>query len=136
MTIMPIALVGGLMPNWVFEHFGTLLAAAGVAFAPLCGIQIVDYYVLRRRKLDVRAIYTRSPDGAYHYWNGINPAAIIAQAIGCATYIYLLNPVTYESHGPYRFVTASLPAALAAAVIYAAVTKLVVIPAGWGGYRR
>ena len=56
--------------------------------------------------------------------------------VGCSSYIYLLNPITYESHGPFRFLTASLPSTLLAAVVYLAVTRLFVIPAGRGGYSR
>jgi NCS1 family nucleobase:cation symporter-1 len=53
---------------------------------------------------------------------------------GCGTYRYLLNPITYESNSPYEFVTASLPAAFIAGLVYYVLTKLVVKPAGKGGY--
>ena len=56
-TITPVALVGILIPELFFAKFGNFLAFIGVAFAPLCGIQIVDYFLLRRRRLDVRALY-------------------------------------------------------------------------------
>jgi NCS1 family nucleobase:cation symporter-1 len=91
---------------------------------------------VRRRRIDIRAIFDRSPSGRYYFWAGINPAAVVAMIVGCSAYIYLLNPITYESHGPFRFVTASLPATLLAAVAYVAVTRLIVIPAGRGGYTR
>ena len=34
-----------------------------MAFAPLCGIQIFDYYFLRGRKIDIRAMFVGAPDG-------------------------------------------------------------------------
>jgi NCS1 family nucleobase:cation symporter-1 len=43
--------------------------------------------------------------------------------------------MTYVSHAPYQYLTASLPTALVAAVVYWLVTKLVVMPAQRGGYR-
>jgi NCS1 family nucleobase:cation symporter-1 len=133
-AITPIALVGTLIPEWVFDHFGTLLAFSGVGFAPIAGIQIADYFVLRRRRVDIRAIYDPEPTGKYSYWAGVNPAAVIAMAAGCATYVYLLNPMTYESHGPFRFLTASLPAVFVAACLFIAITVLYVVPAKRGGY--
>jgi NCS1 family nucleobase:cation symporter-1 len=133
-TISPVALIGIFIPEFVFSRFGTINALIGVAFAPLCGIQIVDYYLLRRRRIDIRAIFDRSPGSPYHYWAGINPAAIAAMIVGCSAYIWLLNPVTYESHGPFRLLTASLPSTLLAAVVYVVVTRLIVIPATRGGY--
>ena len=56
-TILPVAFLGVFVPELVFNKFGTILALIGVCFAPLCGIQIADYYFLRRRRIDVRAIY-------------------------------------------------------------------------------
>jgi NCS1 family nucleobase:cation symporter-1 len=135
-TIMPVALVGVLIPELFFARFGAFLAFIGVGFAPLCGIQIADYYVLRRRHIDIRAIYDRSAAGAYAFWAGFNPVAIMALVVGCGVYIYLLNPLTYESHGPYRLLTASLPAALVSGVLYTLLTRLLVVPAGRGGYGR
>jgi len=50
--------------------------------------------------------------------HGFNPAAVVALALGCAVYMGLLNPLTFASSGPYKFLTASLPAALCAGVAY------------------
>jgi NCS1 family nucleobase:cation symporter-1 len=134
LPLMPVALVGMLIPDLFFAHFGAFLAFMGVAFAPLCGIQIADYYFIRRRRIDIRAIYDQSPAGRYRYWAGVNPAAIVALAFGCAVYLYLLNPLTFESHGPYRWVSASVPAAVLSGCLYMALTYLFVIPARRGGY--
>ena len=133
-TIAPVALIGVFIPEFVFAHFGSILALIGLTFSPLCGIQIADYYLLRRRSVDIRAIYDYRPSGRYFYWGGFNPAAVMAMVCGCATYCYLLNPLTYVSHGPYRFLTASLPAAAVAAMVHILITRFVVIPAGLGGY--
>ena len=133
-TIMPVALIGVFIPEFVFSRFGSILALIGVAFAPLCGIQIADYYFLRKRRVDVRAVFERGAGGKYYFWAGFNPAAVIALATGCALYVYLLNPITYKSHTPYQFMTASLPTTLLSAMVYIIVTRLVVIPSGRGGY--
>jgi NCS1 family nucleobase:cation symporter-1 len=133
-TIMPVAFLGVFVPELVFNKFGTILALVGVCFAPLCGIQIADYYVLRHRRIDIRAIFETRPGSRYYFWGGVNPAAVVALLVGIALYVYLLNPLTYESHGPYRFLTASLPTTLLSALVYIAITRLVVAPAGRGDY--
>jgi len=133
-TITPVALVGIFIPELFFAKFGNFLAFIGVAFAPLCGIQIIDYFVLRRRRIDIRAVYADQPSQPYYFWRGVNPAAMLALAAGCGTYILLLNPLTYESWAPYRFLTASLPSVAAAAVVHFLASQFV-IRAGRGGYR-
>ncbi|HEX3848490.1 MAG TPA: cytosine permease [Steroidobacteraceae bacterium] len=134
-TIAPVALVGIFIPELFFAKFGNFLALIGVAFAPLCGIQIVDYFVLRRRRIDIRAIYSESPRSAYYFWAGVNPAALAALAAGCLTYISILNPLTYTSAAVYPYVTASLPSACAAAAVHL-LLSLPVRRSGRGGYAQ
>jgi len=133
-TVTPVALVGIFIPELFFAKFGNFLAFIGVAFAPLCGIQIVDYFLLRRRRIEIRAIYADQLGQPYSFWRGVNPAALLALAAGCAVYVVLLNPLTFESRGPYAYLTASLPSAAAAALVYSCAT-LLVMRAGRGGYR-
>jgi nucleobase:cation symporter-1, NCS1 family len=133
--LVPVFAVGLFIPDVFFNNFGTFLAFIGVFFAPLCAIQIVDYFFLRGQRINIRGVYQRDEGTPYAYWGGFNPAAILGMAAGFATYLYLLNPVTYASHWPYEYVTASLPTALVGGVVYLIVTLLVVKPAGKGDYR-
>jgi NCS1 family nucleobase:cation symporter-1 len=134
LAIGPVALVGLFIPDLFFANFGTFLAFIGLAFAPLCGIQITDYYFLRKRQISIRCIFSNGTHSSYWFTGGFNLASIVAMIAGCGTYRYLLNPITYESNSPYEFVTASLPAAFIAGLVYYVLTKLVVKPAGKGGY--
>lgn len=134
-SILPVIVIGIFFPNWVFDNFGTFVAYIGVFFAPLCGIQIIDYFLLRRGRISIRGLYIKGPDAPYSYWFGINPAAIVGMAVGVYVYLYLLNPITYEIKDPFALVGASVPAAALAAVAYAVVTLVVVRPLRKGGYR-
>jgi NCS1 family nucleobase:cation symporter-1 len=134
LAIVPVAVVGIFLPDLFFDNFGVFLAFIGVFFAPLCAIQIVDYLILRRQKIDIRAVYLTDPGSAYGYWAGVNPAAILAMAAGFFTYIYLLDPISYASRSPYEYLTASLPTAVVGGAVYWLVTVLVVRPARRGGY--
>ena len=124
LTIAPVVVIGTLIPELFFAKFGTFLAFIGVGFAPLCGIQIADYFIWRRRHVSLRGIYERDRAGPYAYFRGFNPAAVVALALGCAVYMALLNPLTFVSHGPYKFLTASLPAALSAGVAYLVASRV------------
>lgn len=138
LSLAPVFAIVILMPNLFFDNFGTFLAFVGVSFAPLCGIQIADYYGLRRQRggVDVKAMFLTGPGTKYHFWGGINPAGFLGIAAGFAAYLYLLNPLTYQSHFPYQYVSASFPSALVAAVVYLLVTRWLVLPSGRGGYQH
>ncbi len=133
-SIVPVVIVGAFVPNLFFNNFGSFLAFIGVFFSPLCAIQIVDYLLLRKQKLDIRGLYDGSDTAPYYYWFGLNPAAIAGMLAGFATYIYLLNPISYVSRSPYEYVTASLPTAVVGGLVYYLVTIALVKPAGKGGY--
>lgn len=134
LALVPVAFVGIVFPEEFFSSFGTFLAFVGVCFAPLCAIQIADMFLLRGNKLDIRGIYEDGPGSPYEFWGGINPAGLAGMAGGCATYLYLLNPVTYASRWPYEYTTASLPAAFVAAAVYVLVAIAFVRPLGKGDY--
>jgi NCS1 family nucleobase:cation symporter-1 len=135
LSIAPVAVVGVVIPELFFANFGTFLAFIGVSFAPLCGIQIVDYYVLRKRRVSVRGLFETGTQSDYRFWGGFNIASLIAMAVGVGCYLYLLNPLTYVSRWPYELLTASLPTAAVAALVYWIVTLAIVKPAGKGDYK-
>ena len=59
--------------------FGWLVGYSGL-LGPIAGVMIADYFVVRKRQLDLPALYQRG--GAYEYRNGINPRALAALATG------------------------------------------------------
>lgn len=52
---------------------GAILSAVG-------GIMVADHYLLRRRRLDVPALF--DPEGPFRFANGFNPAGLIAWLVG------------------------------------------------------
>ena len=54
----------------------TWLVGYSALLGPIGGILIADYFVLRRRHLNVEALY--DPNGEYRYSNGISWAALVA----------------------------------------------------------
>ena len=52
----------------------TWLVGYSALLGPIAGILIADYFVLRRTRLDVAALY--DPNGPFRYRNGFSPAGI------------------------------------------------------------
>jgi len=123
-------------PAAVYDNYGRFLSWGAVVLAPQCGVQLVDYYILRRRQLHVRDLFLPPSESRYGYWKGVNVAAFVAVAAGAVTYSLLLNPVSYEPSELFRYTTASIPAFLVAGLVHYVLTRLVVQPLGVGGYER
>jgi NCS1 nucleoside transporter family len=62
--------------NWI-NHLGNL-------GAPLAGVVLADYVVLKRARLEPKALF--DPHGPYRYFNGVNLAAVAAVAVGAGAY--------------------------------------------------
>jgi NCS1 family nucleobase:cation symporter-1 len=56
------------------------LGGYGAALGSIAGVLIVDYWIVRRTKLDLRALY--ATDGVYRYRGGWNMAALTSTAAG------------------------------------------------------
>ena len=54
------------------------LGGLGAILGPLFGFVMADYWLVRRARVDVPALYTTDPDAAYHYRGGVNMRAIAA----------------------------------------------------------
>lgn len=74
----------GLAATLTMGRFFDFLLVIGSVFVPLFGILAADYFVLRRRRLDVDALYRSG--GIYWYQGGINWLAVVAWGAGIAVY--------------------------------------------------
>jgi len=54
----------------------------GAILAPVYGIMICDYYLVKKQKLDIQQLFSSSPEGKYYYLNGWNKKALIAFGLG------------------------------------------------------
>ncbi|GAA1880014.1 NCS1 family nucleobase:cation symporter-1 [Pseudonocardia ailaonensis] len=66
------------------------LDSLGAFIGPLYGVLIADYYLIKKRQVDVDALYTLSPTGKYHYTKGYNPVAIGSTAVGAVVAILVV----------------------------------------------
>ena len=77
--------IGVLMMPWKLLGdysayiFGWLVGYSGL-LGPIAGVMIADYFVVRRRELNVDDLYRRN--GVYEYDRGVNYRALLALALG------------------------------------------------------
>ncbi len=53
----------------------------GAFLAPLYGILVADYYLVRHKEISLDGLFNASPDGPYYYAGGWNKKAILAFGI-------------------------------------------------------
>jgi NCS1 family nucleobase:cation symporter-1 len=65
-----------LFSNPAAIHYTVDLLAATIG--PIYGILLTDYYLVKKQKVDVAALFSNRPGDTYWYKGGVNPAAVIA----------------------------------------------------------
>lgn len=108
-----------------YENFGTFLTLSAVVFGPLCGLQITDYFLLRRQKLDIDGLYKDEPGSKYWYFGGFNLIGFASLAAGMVAFFLILDPITFESTEMFQFTTATVPATAITMAVYFILMKLV-----------
>lgn len=66
------------------ESFSAFLGGYALFLGGLVGILMMDFWVIRRRSLSLRAMYSASTSDAHWFWNGFNWRAGIAFICGIA----------------------------------------------------
>lgn len=73
--------VGTVAQPWsLFDVLNSALLIIGGILTAIVGIMFADYYLLRKRRLNVKELYER--EGQYKYLGGFNLAGLIAWIIG------------------------------------------------------
>lgn len=121
-------------PELLYEKGSAFLTYNATMYAPISGVLLVDYFVLRRQRINVSQIFEDAPAGHYYFSHGFNWAALLCLLLGQALYVWLLDPVTGTAHGPVRVLTATGPAVVVPALCYLALARLWLLPARLGGY--
>jgi nucleobase:cation symporter-1, NCS1 family len=60
----------------------TWLVGYGSLLASFLAVMVIDYWLLRRARLELEELYRPGPGGRYWYSNGYNVRALIAVAVG------------------------------------------------------
>jgi NCS1 family nucleobase:cation symporter-1 len=65
--------------------FISVLSAYSVFLGPIVGIQVCDYWIIRRRRIKLSDLYEPKPSSIYYFYKGFNPRSFVAWGLGFAT---------------------------------------------------
>ncbi|MFF7370872.1 NCS1 family nucleobase:cation symporter-1 [Streptomyces tricolor] len=93
------------------------LGGLGAFLGPLFGVIMVDYYWVKRGRIDVDALFDARPGTPYHYRGGVNPKALWAFLPAAAVAAVLALVHSFSDVSPYSwFIGTALAAGLYAAL--------------------
>lgn len=81
--------------GWVMDHFGSFISCAAYIQGPIIGMTVVDYLIVKKRKISFRSLYNIDDHDAYKFTNGFNLVGIGCLLISFVTAIlFVYNPAT------------------------------------------
>ena len=81
----------------VEENFGAFISIAAFIQAPIIGMIVADYLVVRKRKLSLKSAYYMKGHDAYRYTAGFNLVGLACVVISClVTVLFVYNPINGE----------------------------------------
>lgn len=90
----------------VEEYFGSFISLAAYIQGPIIGMIVVDYFLLRKRKLDLRSAYFLEGHKAYEFTKGFNLVGLSCVFISLlVAVLFVYNPVTAQIQSPIFLVT-------------------------------
>jgi NCS1 family nucleobase:cation symporter-1 len=89
------------------------LGGLGAFLGPLFGVIMVDYYWVKRGRVDVQELFDATPGSRYYYRKGVNPKALWAFLPSAAVAAVLALVKTFSDVAPYSwFIGTALGAGL------------------------
>lgn len=110
---------GGIM-----TYYGTFLAYGGIICGGCMALALVDYWVVRRRRLDVHSLFTPGKKGKYWFTGGFNLVGLVAFGAGFVAFLLVYDPIAYS---PRAGVATSIFDALTATGLLIIVTSAVYV---------
>lgn len=83
--------------------FLVVISSFTVFFGPICGIQVCEYFLVRRRRIKLSDLYIARPGSIYFYWHGLNWRAFISWTVGWAPLfpglLHAIKPSIHVGYG-------------------------------------
>ena len=107
-----------------------------VVYVPLVAIQMVDYFILRKQKLDLVGMFDKTEGSRYRFWGGFNWVAIVVFALSCIVYVALFDPILLAAKPLFVYMSATGATFVFAVLSYTILGKLFLVKnkKGIGGY--
>lgn len=106
--------------GWVMDHFGSFISMAAQIQGPIIGMIVVDYLIVKKRKISLKSLYNIDGHNAYDFTHGFNLVGLGCIVIAFVTNIlFIYNPLTAEIKSPiFLILTGSGYTAVCGGLLY------------------
>lgn len=133
--LMVLAIIGLIWAGPLYDRFYIILGIACMIYAPVVMIQLVDYFIFRKQKFDLRSLYNNTKTSKYYFWGGFNWVAVAVFAASIVLYMLILNPFTFVPESKlFEYFTATGAVCIFSGILYFVLGKIFLAGRKMGGY--
>lgn len=108
----------------IVDYFASFLALETYLYAPLMALLVVDFFFVKKQKLDLRAAYFLDKEHKYKFTNGFNLIGLGCIVLGFVSAVLIFNPMTGTIYSDvFYFVGASAVSFFVAGIAYLILCK-------------
>lgn len=135
--MVPTFLVMIFCPLFIYDHFYILMGIICVVYVPLVGIQMADYFFLRKQRINLASTYDKSASSRYRYWGGFNWVAVAVFIMSCIVYVLLFDPIMLAARPMFVYMSATGAALVFSVIAYTILGRIFLVnnKKGIGSYR-
>ena len=106
--------------GWVMDNFGSFISMAAQIQGPIIGMTVVDYLIVKKRKISLKSLYNIDGHKAYEFTGGFNLVGLGCMLIAFVTNIlFVYNPLTADIKSPiFMVLTGSGYTAVCGGLLY------------------
>lgn len=111
----------------IIDYFGTMITLSALIYGPIMGVLFADYFVVRRKRIDLRAVYGVEGHEAYSYkeHKGFNLVGLSCIVLGVIAGLLIYDPITTTARcALFYYMPASLFSAIVSVAAYLAAYKI------------
>jgi len=127
-------IIGLFWSQLIYDKFYFILGLACLIYCPISMMAVVDFFLLRNQKWDMRQFYNKTSGSKFYFWKGFNLVALFVFISATPVYYFFLDPVTLETTSAFRYATATGSVAIYCAVVYYILSKIICFKMNKGGY--
>jgi hypothetical protein len=125
--VLVLGIYVALLCVWgkITEYFGSFLTIGACVYAPLAALLFVDFFLVRKQKIDLKSAYELPGHTAYRYTGGFNIVGIICLALGFGFTLVIYDPIKGIIHNNWLFMlTPTFASFLFTGILYFLLCKI------------
>lgn len=88
----------------IIEYFGSFLTIGALVYAPLAALLFVDFFFVRKCRLDLKSAFNLKGHENYEYTKGFNIVGAVCFVLGFAFSLLIFDPIRAVVHVKWLFV--------------------------------